>query len=119
MNILPKTDKIKIPTDKFIKYALNYDRDYDKALAFELALGYNLTNYQMLMDNIKSDLDKYSAVPKGNRGHGERYEVILKITGANGKEANVLTGWIDDINAGEMRLTTVHVVKRKGGKTDD
>jgi len=38
-----------------------------------------------------------------------QYEVIMEITGANGKIAKVLTGWIDDSSNGEMRLTTAHV----------
>ena len=37
------------------------------------------------------------------------YEVIMDITGPNGKTAKVLTAWIDDRNNGEMRLTTIHV----------
>jgi hypothetical protein len=33
--------------------------------------------------------------------------MILK--GENGKTAKVLTGWIDDVSTGEMRLVTVHI----------
>lgn len=39
------------------------------------------------------------------------YEVIMDITGQNGKTAKVLTAWIDDKSNGEMRLITVHVDK--------
>ena len=46
---------------------------------------------------------------KGDRGYGMTYEVIMDITGPNGKTAKVLTAWIDDRSKGEMRLTTVHV----------
>ena len=37
------------------------------------------------------------------------YEVVMNLVGPNGKAAKVLTGWIDDKNNGEMRLTTVHI----------
>ena len=46
---------------------------------------------------------------KGDVGFGMRYEVIMNLTGPNGRSANVLTGWIDDNNNGEMRLTTAHI----------
>ena len=40
-----------------------------------------------------------------------RYEYVMKLKGANGKEANVMTAWIDD--NGEKRLTSVYVTKKK------
>jgi len=40
-----------------------------------------------------------------------RYEYIMRLTGINGKNANVLTAWIQD--GEEKRLTSVYVVKRK------
>jgi hypothetical protein len=115
MNVLPKTDRLVIPTDKFTLHCLNPWRQPDKARAFEKSLGYNLTNYQLLIDNIKDNIDKFDAVSKGNYGHGEQYEVVLYLTGPNGKSAFVLTAWIDDTVKGEMRLITAHIDKPKGG----
>ena len=37
------------------------------------------------------------------------YEVTMNLIGENGKTAKVVTGWIDDISNGEMRLTTVYI----------
>ena len=37
----------------------------------------------------------------------------MKMTGHENKTANVLTGWIDDEIADEMRLTTVYVIKKE------
>ena len=34
-----------------------------------------------------------------------------KAVGENGKTAKVLTGWIDDAETGQMRLTSVYVNK--------
>jgi hypothetical protein len=58
---------------------------------------------------IQSNIANFPAKPKGNKGHGEIYEVIMTLKGVNGKEAKVLTGWIDDANTGEMRLITAHI----------
>lgn len=106
---LPRYQEAVIPKEKFTQYALNPDKDPDKARAFKSALGYDLDNANDLIEQINAKLPEYEAVPKGDRGWGMTYEVIMDITGPNGKTAKVLTAWIDDKNNGEMRLTTVHV----------
>jgi len=109
MNILPRVSEVIIPIEKFTRYALNPDKDRDKAIAFDRALGYNLDNVGHLISQIRNCLPLFPATKKGNIGYGDRYEVILDITGIHGKTAKVLTGWIDDASNGEMRLTTIHV----------
>ena len=52
MCLLPRYEQAVIPIDKFVKYALNPSKQEDKAVAFELALGYNLTNASKLIENI-------------------------------------------------------------------
>ena len=106
---LPRYKDAVIPKSKFTQYALNPDKDPDKAKAFEKALGYTMDNADDLIEQIYEKLPDYEAVEKGDRGWGMTYEVIMDITGPNGKTAKVLTAWIDDKNNGEMRLTTVHV----------
>ena len=44
MGVLPRADEAIIPAEKFTKYSLNPDGDFDKHVAFEQALGYNLSN---------------------------------------------------------------------------
>jgi hypothetical protein len=39
MNILPRAEKAVIPIEKFTMYALNAERESNKADAFNLALG--------------------------------------------------------------------------------
>jgi SPP1 gp7 family putative phage head morphogenesis protein len=109
VNVLPKLDKIKIPIEKFTQYALNPLKDENKALAFDLALGYNLSNVDSLIENIKKNLSKFPAKLKSDKRYGDIYEVVLELQGANGKSAKVLTGWLDDRERGEIRLTTVHI----------
>lgn len=107
--VLPRYESSVIPKAKFTEYALNPSKDPDKAKAFKTALGYTTENADHLIEQIRSSLPLYKAVEKGDRGYGMTYEVIMDITGPNGKTAKVLTAWIDDRNKGEMRLTTVHV----------
>lgn len=101
----------KMPEEKFTKYALNYEKAPDKARAFEEALGYTNDNYQELIDNIKEHYDRSKLIAKGDHGYGMLYESIMRLKGTNGKEANVLTAWIED--GDDVRLTSVYVTKKK------
>lgn len=101
----------KVPESKFVEYALNPNKAPDKARVFKSALGYDLDNYEHLMENIKAHINEGKFIEKGDNGHGMRYEYIMKLTGPNGKEANVLTAWIQD--GDEKRMTSVYVTKRE------
>lgn len=106
---LPRYENAVMPEAKFLQYALNAEKAPDKARAFKAALGYDLRNYEELMENIRRNLPNFEAKPKGDKGWGMTYEVIMMLEGPNGKKAKVLTAWIDDKLTGEMRLTTVHI----------
>ena len=108
---LPKYENVVIPKAKFTQYALNPEKDPDKAKAFKKALGYTMDNADELISQIYDKISEYDAREKPDNGWGKRYEVIMDITGINGKTAKVLTAWIDDKNTGEMRLTSVYVDK--------
>ena len=103
-----------IPEEKFTKYALDPTKSPDKAKAFQSALGYNKSNYNKLIENIKNNLDENKFVKKGDKGHGMLYEYVMELKGENGKKANVMTAWIDD--GGEKRLTSVYVTRKKATK---
>ena len=114
INILPNADKVIIPEIKLTKYALNAkDGDPNKAAAFKLALGYDLTNYRLLIENIRKNVKNFNAVEKPDLGYGRRFEVMITLTGANGKTANVLTAWIVDKDTYQTRLTSLYVTKKK------
>lgn len=101
----------KIPEEKFTKYALDFEKSPDKATAFKRALGYTKDNYRDLIDDIDRHLDRDKLIEKGDVGYGMRYEQIMKLKGPNGKEANVLTGWIQDPD--DLRLTSAYVTGKK------
>jgi SPP1 gp7 family putative phage head morphogenesis protein len=106
---LPRYKEAVIPEAKLLQYALNPDKDPNKAKAFKRALGYTLDNAEELIQQIYKNLSLYEAIEKGDRGWGMTYEIIMDIQGPNGKTAKVLTAWIDDKDKKETRLTTVHV----------
>jgi hypothetical protein len=78
-------------------------------LAFELALGYKAENANELIAEIRKGLLIFPAKMKGNKGYGQLYEVLMRISGLNGKTAEVATAWIDDVSNGELRLISAYV----------
>ena len=115
MQLLPGYEQAIIPLEKFTKYALNPAVAPDKAIAFEMALGYTIKDADRLINNIRCHLGDFSCVEKGDIGYGMTYEVIMLLTGKNGRSAFVLTAWIKDSKKDELRLTSAYVKKRKEG----
>lgn len=111
--LLPNYQEAIIPQEKFIGYALNPLKDKNKAEAFEKALGYNLSNSNKLIENIRNNIDKFSAKEKEDLGHGQRYEIIMRLLGENNKYANVKTAWIIDKDTKQTRLTSAYVTSKK------
>ncbi len=111
--ILSEIGDITVDTRKFTEYALNPAKAPDKARAFKMALGYDLSNWQDLEKQILNGVKAPCGTEKGQTDFGVRYETILQITGANGKQANVLAAWIKDHSTGKVRLVSVYVKRRK------
>ncbi|HHW01904.1 MAG TPA: hypothetical protein GXX35_03700 [Thermoanaerobacterales bacterium] len=104
-------DNANIPDNKILGYALNkeHPKGKDKAIALEMALGYNKDNYKDLIKAVKDNLNNYPAIPKGESKYGKLYKVSMMITGPDGKTAKVKTGWIIDKGSDIPRLTTFYV----------
>ena len=113
MKKLPNAENVVIFIEKFTEYALNPQKNKNKATAFEKALGYNLDNYLKLIDNIKDNVGRFPAQPKPDIGHGQRYQVVMELLGENEKTAKVLTAWLVDKDTGETRLTSAYIIDKK------
>lgn len=113
MHILPNAEKAEILKEKFTEYALNPEKDYNKATAFEKALGYNQMNVDKLIDNIYRNVKNFDAVKKPDNGYGQRYSVLMSLVGENGKKANVQTAWIVDKKSGITRLISAYITSKK------
>lgn len=103
----------KISKEKFTKYALDYEKAPDKAEAFEKALGYTKDNYEDLIDNIQNHFEQAKWKYKASNQYGKLYEYVMELVGANGKKANVCTGWILKNGEDEPSLTSAYVTKKK------
>jgi hypothetical protein len=114
LDTLPNYENAVIPLDKLLKYSLSFKNNYDKAFAFEKALGFTISNYQQLLTQVYKNLPLYKAVDKGYNNHGNRYQVIMTIDGVNDKSAEVLTAWIIRNEEDFPRLTNIYVTNKKG-----
>jgi hypothetical protein len=95
-NALPNYQNAVIPSDKLEKYALDptHPVGKHKAVVFKSALGFDLSNWQLLSQAIIDELPYHEAVPGKNDEYGQRYTVIMPITGPNGNTVEVVTAWI-------------------------
>lgn len=105
----------KIPDEKLTGYALNPNASDGgfKARAFNEVLGYNLENYTELKQKIIENFREDRLVYKREDKFGKRYELVMKITGPNGRTANVLTAWIIEKDGSEPRLTSLYITNKE------
>lgn len=103
-----------IDESKLTEYALNPEKQPDKAIAFEKALGYDLSNYNQLLEEVYSNIDYKGFIFKRNNNYGELFEQIITLKGPNGKSANIMTGWIK--KGKSFRLTSIYVTNKKRRK---
>ena len=112
MAVLPNAENVIIPIEKFTEYALHPVRSKGKHIVFERALGYNLSNAELLKENIRANIRFFEANPTMDNGYGQKYEVIMSLRGENGNIADVFTCWIVEHGTEEPRLVTTYVTKR-------
>jgi hypothetical protein len=95
MHPLPNYAQAVIEDSKFVSDALNpqSDRGQHKAWVFESALGFNLMNWERLKQAILDALPYQSAILTSETAFGQKYEVVVPITGANGRTVDVITIW--------------------------
>jgi hypothetical protein len=95
MNPLPNYEEAVIDDSKFVSDALNpqSDREQHKARVFENALGFNLTNWELLKQAILDALPSRPATLTSETPFGKKYEILLPIIGANGRTVDVITIW--------------------------
>jgi len=109
-NALPYYEEVGIPREKLEGYCLNPEHPIGKhhAIVFKSALGFDQSNWQILAGLIIEQLPYCEAVLGIKDGYGQRYNVIMSITGPNGKTADVLTAWIVDIGQDHPRFVTAY-----------
>jgi hypothetical protein len=95
MHPLPNWEEAVIEDSKFVSYALDPQsgRGQHKAQVFESVLGFNLSNWEQLKQAILDALPSRSATLTSETVFGRKYEVVVPITGANGRTVEMITIW--------------------------
>ena len=102
-----------IEDSKLVSYALNpqSERGQHKAQVFESALGFNLSNWQRLKQALIDALPSQPARLTSETIFGKKYEVVLPITGINGRTVEVMTIWqFDRLSDGMGYAKAPHLV---------
>lgn len=101
---------------KVTTYLLDVSHSGGKANWFKGALGYDQTNWEQLADQVR--FNPSNAIKTTSNKYGQKYEQIIDITGANGKEIKVQFNWIKDSGItnpdqkGVVRLVTAIPTKK-------
>lgn len=118
--VLPNYQKAINIKEKLLTYSLdeNHETGKDKAKGFKQILGYDISNANDLIKQIKEKISYSKAVYKGFSKYGYKYEVDIMITGPTGNSERVRTAWIFDYGSDIPRATSIYVKpikKRSGG----
>ena len=111
---LPNAEHAVIDPKKIYNYALDPDHPNGgpKARVFEAALGYNRSNGDQLITQIKEGVLQHPAEVFKVDKHGTHFRVDMPITGPNGITKTVRTGWVLDSGASTPRLATAFILER-------
>lgn len=103
-------DQAIVDDRKVTAYALNPDHPVgrNKARVFSSVLGFDSSNAESLMSQIRAGVATNPPMPGIGDRFGQRFTVDVFVTGPNGS-AIVRTGWIFDPGATVPRLTTLYV----------
>ena len=95
MTPLPHGERAVIEDSKLVGYALNphSERGQHKARVCAQALGFNLSNWELLKQAILEVLPTRPARLTSETAFGKKYEVVIPITGPNERTVDVRTIW--------------------------
>lgn len=113
--VLPNADQAYIEPEKLVTYALDPENvvGRHKASVFRSALGIEKVDWEYLLESILNELPNHPVVSsRPPRREDEHYtwEVLVPITGMNGRQLLVVPAWemIED----RPRLVTTRVARK-------
>jgi len=114
MKLADIISNIVIDPRKLTEYALSPDNPLgrDKALMFQLHLGFTTDNYELLLQQIEGQALDCEAILRRTDEHGQHYRVDIDILGVQGQREVVRTGWVVAPESDRVRLTTLYVRRR-------
>lgn len=107
--VLKAVESHAIPAAKLEKYALDPERQPDKARAFKGRLGYTKDDAATVAARIYEHVADHEPEFKETDRYGDRFTTRMVMDGKDGRSAKVKAGWIRDTGGGKMRMTSVYV----------
>jgi hypothetical protein len=88
--------RVVVDARKLTDYALDPENPIGrhKAVVFERRLGFTRDNYVLLLQQVESRALETDAYLQRTDYHGEHYRVDLEVTGTEGQQEIVRTGWL-------------------------
>ena len=107
-------NQVVIDPRKLTHYALDPNSPYGqhKAIIFEATLGFTKENYTALLEQLETRSLQAEAVYHSEDQFGIRYSVDITVSGIQGQQAIVRTGWLVPPNSEKAHLTTLYVRRR-------
>lgn len=108
-------DKIVVPKEKFVKYALDFEHEKggkEKAKLFQDLLGITKENWRYLAAQIENGLEDGKLCNVRKTVHGIQYHIDIPVRGLNGVSKTVRTAWIAK-EKGVVSLVTVFIASEK------
>lgn len=111
---LPGVEEAFAAPAKFEQYLFNPEnpKGWAKGVAFTSRLGYDISNWEELRDEILTRSKLFPSRAVGDFGFGMKYEQLLILYGKTGRPANVVVGWI--MQNGAPQLTSAYIKEVKG-----
>lgn len=111
---LPGAEIATAAPAKFEQYLFNPEnpKGWAKGVAFTSHLGYDISNWEELREEILTRSKLFPSRALGDFGFGMKYEQLLILYGKTGRPANVVVGWI--MQNGAPQLTSAYIKEVKG-----
>jgi hypothetical protein len=106
--------RVVVDARKLTDYALDPENPIGrhKAMVFDRRLGFTRDNYALLLQQVEARALDTDAHLQRTDQHGQHYRVDLEVTGTEGQQEIVRTGWLVAPESDEARLVTLYVRRR-------
>jgi hypothetical protein len=106
--------RVVVDARKLTDYALDLENPIGrhKAVLFERCLSFTRDNYASLLQQVEFQALDTDAHLQRTDQHGQHYRVDLEVTGTEGQQEIVRTGWRVAPRSDEARLVTLYVRRR-------
>ncbi len=95
-----------IDPEKLTQYLLVLRKRNDKFRWLAQA-GYTFENWQLLEEDLRTQILSLDAIPAENTNYGQMYEILGKLTGPNGNTLAVCTMWMTEAATGDTKFITM------------